>query len=163
MSDLPEGTDSGKPHSSYSEEWWMELGNVTRGSSEPVGEFSMRGKMNTVRGAAKIVAHIQNAKVAEQLERLLLTIQGMIQVAKDRCPELGEIPPLHAHIDEDGSALVEWVFPEFRVGFNLEPNPADSGWHLVSNKRLQDLTASGQLANMEAIVPMLVDFILPNV
>jgi len=164
MSDFPHEKHSGRRQSSSSKRYWsFELEDVTTGSSEQSRAFSMRGEPDPVSNARKIIEEIENSAVAQQLEGLLLTIRGMIEIAKRERPDVAEIPPLHSYIDEDGSALVEWIFPDFRIGFNIESNPDNSGWHLVSNKKLGDITASGQLANMEEITILLLDFILSNV
>ena len=163
MSDFPQDTHSGRGQSSSSNRYWsFEPEDATTGSSKRSRAFSMRGEPDPVSNARKIIEEIENSAVAQQLEGLLLTIRGMIEIAKRERPDVGDIPPLHAYVDEDGSALLEWIFPDFRVGFNLEPNPSDSGWHLVSNKKLDEITASGQLTSIDAIIPILLDFILPN-
>jgi hypothetical protein len=98
----------------------------------------------------------------------LSIIGQMIQLVKQeregREPnDMPPLPPLRACVDIDGSVLLEWIFPDFRVGFNIEPDPQDSGWHLVSNKKVGEITASGQLTNTSEIVAALLDFILPNI
>jgi hypothetical protein len=137
--------------------------DITTGTSGEARVFSFCGESNPVREAKAIIPQIQNKIVAEQLDKLLLTISKMIEFAQRKRPELGNIPALIAHIDEDGAVTVEWVFPDFRVGFNLEVNPADSGWYLVSNKKLNESTMSGQMKNMDTIIPTLLNFIVGNI
>jgi len=141
----------------------IELRDVTTGTSEGARSLSFLGESNPVRKARTVIPQIENTAVAEQLDKLLLMIRKMIEIAQRERPDLRDIPPLLAHIDEDGAVLVEWIFPDFRVGFNIEPNPNESGWYLVSNKKLNNFTVSGQLGNMDAIIRTLLRFILPNI
>ena len=137
--------------------------DATTGSSGEIRSFSLGSGSSPIRKAKAIIPQVQNTIVAEQLDKLLLTISTMIKLAQERCPNIGNIPSLIAHIDEDGAVLVEWVFPDFRVGFNLELNPSDSGWHLVSNKKFNEITISEQLKNMDDIIPRLLNFIIGNI
>ena len=51
----------------------------------------------------------------------------------------GVVPTIHEK--EDGSVLVEWIFPGVRIGLNIEKDKKESGWHVVSRQ----ITASGPL------------------
>lgn len=120
-------------------------------------------KSNLVKQARNIIPKIKNAEVAEQLDVLLSLIDIIVNVEKQEREDSSHIPPLHAYIEEDGAVSVEWIFPDFRIGFNIEPNPNDSGWHLVAGKNLRDKTESGQLEDMPTIVYRLFNFILSNI
>lgn len=124
--------------------------------------FGLLGESNLVKQARKIIPQIENADVAEQVDNLLSFINIIVNVEQQDRVDLSHIPPIHAYVEEDGSALLEWIFPDFRIGFNLESNPDDSGWHLVSGKNLRNKTESGQLMNIPKIVSYLFDFIRLN-
>ena len=53
----------------------------------------------------------------------------------------GIVPKIHARKEEDGSIVVEWVFPGVRIGLNIEKDKKESGWHVISKQ----ITASGPL------------------
>jgi len=53
----------------------------------------------------------------------------------------GIVGPIHAYEEEDGSIVVEWIFPDMRIGLNIEKDKNESGWHVVSKQ----ITASGPL------------------
>ena len=53
----------------------------------------------------------------------------------------GILPQIYAHKEEDDSIVVEWIFPDFRIGLNIEKDKKESGWHVVSKQ----ITASGPL------------------
>ena len=132
-------------------------------SEEQADTFRLRGESNPTRQARDIVSQIQNPNVAEQLDKLLSIIDKIFIVATQRGVDLSRIPPLQAHIDEDSSVLLEWIFPDFRIGFNIELNPDDSGYHIVSNKNLGEKTESGQLMNMHELIIRLFNFIVLNI
>jgi hypothetical protein len=75
-----------------------------------------------------------------------------------------QLPPLKIRWVEDQSALIEWIFKDFRIGFSIEPNIKDSGWYLVSNNNLQEMSASGelQLENLESLIINLLNFAIVN-
>jgi hypothetical protein len=90
----------------------------------------------------------------------------VLRVRQERS-DLTDIPPICAHLSEDGSVLLEWIFSDFRIGFNIEPNPDESGWHLISNKRLGEIAVSKplprNLARMSETIAMLIDFIVASI
>ncbi|MBN2132807.1 MAG: hypothetical protein JW741_25125 [Sedimentisphaerales bacterium] len=124
--------------------------------------FALYGESDPISQAKSIVSRIEDPCVAEQVERLLSVIHKLITAVRQVKADLPGIPPLHAYQSEDGSVFVEWIFPDFRIGFNIESNQEDSGWHLVSNERLGEVTASGQLTSEREIMVLFVQFVLPN-
>jgi len=143
------------------------LSDVTSEKEGQPDAFRLCREYNLVKQARDIIPQIENTSVAEQLDRLLTIINIVIVgMAKQEEVDLSYIPPLHAHIDEDGSVLLEWAFPDFRIGFNIEQNPENSGWHLVTNKKLGDKTESGQLVDLVKIIRTVTSlsvFILSNI
>jgi len=125
--------------------------------------FRLRRESSPVNQAIKIIPQIKDPNIAKQLDSLLSFVNKIVNTLMQSEKNLNLIPPLHPHVEEDGSVLLQWIFPDFRIGFNIEPNPNDSGWHLVANKRLGDITASGQLTNMGEITIILLDFIRSNI
>lgn len=55
---------------------------------------------------------------------------------------------------EDGSAAVQWWFPDRRLAFTLEPDARESGWHYVSSQRSGGAFEDGPLeeANLRALL-----------
>ena len=139
------------------------MSDVTTGVGGQTGSFPLYGGSDPVSQARSIVSKIEDPCVAEQVKRLLFVIDRLIEAARHLRADLRHIPPLHAYQSEDGSVLVEWIFPDFRIGFNIESNQEDSGWHLVSNKRLGEVTASGQLTSEREIMVLFAKFVLPNI
>jgi len=157
-----EETDSGiLPASSPECSLSFSSSDATVGSEHDT-PFPRCGECDPLRQAREAISQIKDAHVAEQAQRLLSTMERIVQLVPPEKLAPRNVPPLQAYEVDDGSLSVEWIFPDFRVGFNIEPNPEDSGWHLVSNKRLGEITASGHLSSMSEIVALLVDFILSN-
>jgi hypothetical protein len=138
-------------------------GDATTGTNAQPLSLPLGGEFDPVREAGTILPRIENESVAQQLSTLLSTIQQMTAVARQGKAGLADLPLLHARLDEDGSVLLEWVFPDFRIGFNIEPERDNSGWHLVTNKRLGEITMSGQLVNVSETVVSLLEFVFSNV
>ncbi len=58
---------------------------------------------------------------------------------------------VHAVSCDDGSVFVEWIRPDRRIGFGVELDPAEDGWHFVSKKPEAE---SGSIGTAD--IPMLV-------
>lgn len=59
----------------------------------------------------------------------------------------GATGSMQALVTEDGSILLEWFAPHKRIGFSIEPDPAESGWFLVSDSMLGDVVMSGAMSH----------------
>jgi|SRR5580704_5968013 hypothetical protein len=60
---------------------------------------------------------------------------------------LAGIPALRGTAHDDGSFTFEWRFPDRRLAFTIERDPAESGWHLVSSRSSGDVRAYGALSD----------------
>ena len=142
-------------------------GDATTGVNEQAVCFPRSGTRNPVQHAVNVFSDVKDPSVVEQARKILATIQGMILRVQQRRSDLTDIPPVCAHSSEDGSVLLEWIFSDFRIGFNIEPNPDDSGWHLVSNKKLGEIAVSKplprDLARMSETIAMLIEFIVASI
>ena len=106
-----------------------------------------------------------NPSVVSESKKLLLTIQDMIVTFEQFGFDLGGLSPIHAfNIEEDNSVLIEWIFKDYRVGFNIEKNNQESGWYLITNRELGEISASGSIYNIEikTILLWLLNFILSH-
>ncbi len=46
-----------------------------------------------------------------------------------------KIPSIHVTREDDGSFILEWIFGNHtRIGLNIETNPDEHGWHVVSKQ-----------------------------
>jgi len=168
MISFSQETDSQNGAGTYSESGsFVGTGDVTTGVNEQAACFPRSGTHDPVQPAANIFAEIKNPSVVEQAGKILATIQRMVLRVRQERSDLTDIPPVCAHLSEDGSVLLEWIFSDFRIGFNVEPNPDESGWHLISNKRLGEIAVSKplprNLARMSETIAMLIDFIVASI
>jgi len=164
MTDFPQKSDPGTMrHSSANYLFVDGLSNVTSDINGGPESLPFVGETEPLRQAREVISKVENQCVAEQAVRLLSIIGWMIKLVRQKRRDISDIPPLHAYVEEDGSVLMEWLFPDLRVGFNIEPNSEDSGWHVVSNKKAREFTASGQLTNPRELIAHLLASIMANI
>lgn len=60
-----------------------------------------------------------------------------------------DLPPFAVAQRDDGSLLIEWLFPERRLGFSFEIDAKDSSWYYVSTESAGNTHASGNLATAD--------------
>jgi len=163
MKNFSQGTDSNKTPDSLDDHPLEPSGSdVTHGADDSIPAFLFLSESNPTKEAWGILSKISNQSISDQTKSLLKAIDGIIGITKETTGGYGRIPPLHAYLDEDGSVLIEWIIGDFRIGFNIEPNIEDSGWHMVSNKEMGENTFSGQLLDKNQII-RLIDTIIKNI
>jgi len=103
-------------------------------------------------------------KVDEFLNLFLSILESEILNNRKLFENSGAFPSLYIKWLDDKSVLAEWVFKDFRIGFTFEPDIDDSGWYVVSNKNLEEYSASGLLTvnNLEGIIQKVLIFALSN-
>lgn len=138
-------------------------------SNETIGRilsqhfYPLPGDLDIIKSAWNTLKETVNQEVAREAKKLLTIIQETI-VSLQQLEFVGSLPPLRAFNVNDNSLLIEWIFPNFRIGFTIEPNPYDSGWYLVSNKNLGETSASGYIDGMDTkkLFLWLLNFVLAN-
>lgn len=111
-----------------------------------------------------LVYQINNKAIAQEAQKLLSAIQETMSTIQKFRFDFGYIPPLRGSIAEDGAVLFEWIFRDYRIGFSIEPNAQESGWFLIANRNLGEISASGFISgvNLNVLIPWLIDFILSH-
>lgn len=101
-------------------------------------------------GASRVLRTLPMASSTRfQLAKLLSTLQlAIVQILEMSTEEI-YLPRLQAHISEDGSILLEWISSKYRIGFNIETDPSESSWFLVTTDELGGIQASGRLDDAE--------------
>ena len=97
----------------------------------------------TTRQAAEFIQKLSSTrrKIAEDvLEQLCAVVAAL--------PPTG-LPPLSAAFLEDGSVLLEWTFPDRRLGFTLEPEAEASGWYFVFSNGSTERYEAGTMDQLE--------------
>lgn len=105
-----------------------------------------------------------NYTLVERAKTILSKIQEMIDAFNQFGFDLGYLPPINTFYPDDESILIEWLFEDFRVGFNIEPIKEESGWYLITNKKLGSISASGFYSDnvFNTIILWLLNFIISN-
>ncbi len=96
------------------------------------------------------IAALHDDSVAEQARRTLSRLRGALASFR-----LDDVPPFRRSEHDDGSLTIELRFPDRRLAFTIEHDPAESGWHLVSSRSSDDVQACGGLAEQEDLRPLL--------
>jgi len=94
--------------------------------------------------------------VQERAAELMQTIVPLFEAAQLEAP--------FAVTLDDGSVLIEWIAVNMRIGFGVELDPAESGWHLVTKPELGNVGASGYLAGLDLgwLATWLISFVIAN-
>jgi hypothetical protein len=97
----------------------------------------------TTRQAAEFIQRLSSTrrKIAENVLEKLCAVVGSLP--------LTELPPVSAVALEDGSVLLEWTFPDRRLGFTLEPKAEASGWYFVFSNGSSERYEAGTMDQLE--------------
>ena len=95
------------------------------------------------------IENIKNKNVKNQVVIFLAKFQNILIAISNRLDFTGSLPPLLIQAGEDGSALIEWIFKDFRIGFAFEENEKESSWYLVSNQKFGNIDISGSFKNVD--------------
>jgi hypothetical protein len=137
------------------------IGGVLKAHFLPLPEDT-----SLVKSAWNTLCATRNQDIAGRSRALLSMLLETISSFRGFGFDMDYLPPVRAFNVDDGSVLIEWIFADFRIGFNIEPNPQDSNWYLVSNKKFGEIGASGFMSGAEIetkkSVVWLLSFILSN-
>lgn len=118
---------------------------------ETVGQFlSLPEKSSLVASAWQSTKGMTNQKIARKARKLLSVFHQMICDFQLCGFDLGSLSSFSAVELPDGSALVEWIFNGFRIGFTIELNMLDSGWYLIAKEDSSFTNAYGNLRNIDS-------------
>ena len=113
------------------------------------------------------VGQVNDQKVADEARSILLMIEKTILITQRKGFDLAHLPQLHAFDVQDGSILIEWIFGDFRIGFNIEPISTESSWYLVSNAKLGDISIarniSQNVSETQKLMLKLLAFVISHV
>lgn len=114
--------------------------------------------------AKSILPKISDERMAHAIKNLILAIEEAASVYVTVGGDIYALPPVHASTHDDSSVSLDWISPDFRLGFNVESNPDDSSWYLVTSKQLNEIGAYGFLSELDnrELASLLVNFVLAN-
>jgi len=122
----------------------------------PVGTFRRyKGQgVSLTQEARNLVDSLSDKQVAKEAIKVLNKLEERLGIVS----YIYDLPPIRASEGDDGSLLISWVYPHFRIGISIEPDIQESGWYLVSDASAGHIHASGLLnaINLDALVSFLV-------
>lgn len=89
---------------------------------------------------------LANARMNEELDTILKTL-GL--ALADGEIDISNAPKLKVVDAEDGSVLIEWYFPDRRLGFNIEANEGQTGWYFAFSRSSGGQCGAGLLASLD--------------
>ncbi len=156
----------GKQANSTDLEHYQAENYATSGTSGDIGNYIYRFPSNCdiLREAQLAAVNTENAKTIKYVYLFITALQSVLLKNRASIGSSALLPPLKFRWIEDHSALIEWIFKDFRIGFTIEPDVSESGWYLVVNDNLQEGSASGELNfdDLEQLIAKLLDFALVN-
>ncbi len=78
---------------------------------------------------------------------------------------LNLLPPFIISQEDDGSIFLEWVFKDFRIGFNIDVDTTKSSWFLITNSNLEELSVSGDISSdddLKSTIIKIIKYVLQN-
>jgi hypothetical protein len=107
---------------------------------------------------------LDDRQVSENTHILLLAFQKMLAMNRSMIESSRYLPPLRFRRLDDGTALIEWIFKDFRTGFTIEKDERESGWYLVSNRNLNETSESGSLVfrEIDSLLSKLLSYVMSN-
>ncbi len=146
-------------------DWGETAGNqdiMPLSESKTATTFGTQIAPDRIRGALATINDHPNTDVKQRAEHILNQIQKIITYFTCIGFDLNAIPKIHAFTYEsDEAILLEWIFKEYRIGFSFEEIISESGWYLVTNKGLGEISASGFLTD-DDLVLWLMNFIMAH-
>lgn len=141
-------------------------GLATSGTTNDLGSYiyNLPDNYNILRNADFGIPNPDNSHTIKYVKILSTAFQDVLLRNRTNIKNAANLPPLNYRWLEDNSALIEWIFKDFRIGFSIEPKIEESGWYLVTNSNLEEISASGLLdfLNLEQLLLNLLNFALAN-
>jgi hypothetical protein len=131
--------------------------------SVPFYRIKKPATINVVQNALQLAVCLQNESVRTQTIKLLNNLDRSLNDAVNVSEISNRLPKIHLTEQEDGSALAEWNFEYFRIGFSIEPE--QSSYYLISdNKTTGSFKAETHRLDMERqeIISKIINFVLVN-
>ena len=138
--------------------------NETLGGNLYENYFSIPIETDIIGPAYALIYEIDGGDLAQTAAVLLSVIREEISSLTQFNVDISHLPQLRGYAVDDGSILFEWIFSDFRLGFNIELDSRDSSWFLITNRKFGEITASGYLSGIEMkdLILWLLNFILVN-
>jgi hypothetical protein len=101
--------------------------------------------LNIIRNLDLSILEKCDPNIKSSVLEFVQVFQDLIIINLINLNKSGHLPSLILNILDDGSALLEWGFKDFKIGFSFERVIEDSTWYLVANEKFQDASVNGRL------------------
>lgn len=114
--------------------------------------------------AKRIISKIDDPNIKEQSKKIISIIWNTLNTFQDVGVDINHLPPLRPSVFDDGSIVYELIFSNFRIGFSVDHDYANSGWYLVTKEDLGNINAEGYFKNIDIkkIVTWLFSYVINN-
>jgi hypothetical protein len=114
---------------------------------------------------AKIAAsHLASKEMEQAANGVLNALEKSARTYRAIGGDVERLEPVRVFLPEDGSLVLEWINPDFRIGFNIEPQVAESGWYIVTTERFGNAGMHRSLVNtqMDEVATLALNFLTAN-
>ena len=134
--------------------------DITSGGAAPAASFFA---VRLTEQARALLPKIRDRGVADTTRQLIEVIEDVVSALAASGADVTNLPPVRASVSEAGSVLLEWTTTVFRLGFNIELDPQESGWYLATSKQL-GFAGHGFLSQMtkQTLVSLVLEFVRAN-
>jgi hypothetical protein len=130
------------------------------------GEIEYESLMFTriIEPVLSALSETKDANIIKEVKELVSIIFKLVLELNKRSYDTSNLPSLTAANLEDGSFLIEWLFPSYRVGFVIDSNPKESMWYLVSKSEYSGSNQWGilEVNNKKELITSLVSHVASN-
>lgn len=135
--------------------------DVTSGGGDTLPGRALSARFT--KDARALLPSIPDKRVADAAKDLLIVIEEIAYSMAAGGIDMDALPSVQASESQDGSLSLEWATPDFRLGFNIEPNPEDSGWYLATSRQL-GMATHGFLSSMtkQSLATIILEFVRAN-
>ncbi len=153
------------PESSDIEDLKSEYYSTSSGdTSQQNYQTKLPDSLNIIRSLDLSVLENVEPNIKKAVIYFIQVFQDLIIKNLSNLSHCGHLPSLVLNILEDRSALLEWGFRDFKIGFSFENNIEDSTWYLVANEKFQFATVNGKLdlGNQDTFLSYILIFVSTN-
>lgn len=111
------------------------------------------------------ILKLEDPEVTKQVQQVLLNLYLSLQKISKHQPIENYLSRINLVQQDDKTALLEWNFEDFRIGFNFELDKNDSSYFIVSqDKSTGHFSADTQKisADLLGVVEKIVEYVLEN-
>ncbi|MCL1804083.1 MAG: hypothetical protein FWG30_10730 [Eubacteriaceae bacterium] len=143
------------------------ISNTTSSSYNNAMQYCtlLPSNLNVFANVADGIGKLEDHGVAMQVQKVLSNLYTALQAASSNQIIDNHLSLLHLAQQDDRSALVEWNFQDFRIGFSIELDKDESSYYVVTQDRDLKAFEMGTYkleSNNSSTFEKIVEFVLGN-